>query len=48
MFHVNVPKYLWGDVVFTTFYLINRMPSKVLQYTTPLDCNFFFLSHLSI
>ena len=43
MFHMNVPKYLWGDVVFTTSYLINRMPSKVLQYTTPLECNFFFL-----
>ena len=43
MFHMNMPKYLWGDIVLTTSYLINRMPSKVLQYTNPLKClNFFF------
>ena len=49
MFPMNVPKYLWEDVVLTTSYLINRMPSKVLQYTSPLKyLNFFFQSHVSI
>ena len=38
MFYKNLPKYLWGDVVLTTSYLINRMSSKVLQYSTPLEC----------
>ena len=41
MFYMNLPKYLWGDVL-TTSYLINRMPSKVLQYSTPLECLKFF------
>ncbi|XP_060964985.1 retrovirus-related Pol polyprotein from transposon RE2 [Cannabis sativa] len=38
MFYMNVPKYLWGDAVLTASYLINRMPTKVLHYTTPLKC----------
>ena len=37
MFESNVPKYLWGDVVLTTTYLINRMPTHVLNYRTPLN-----------
>ena len=38
MFYMNLPKYFWGDAVLTASYLINRMPSKVLQYSTPLEC----------
>ena len=34
---MNIPKYLWGDAILTT-YLLNIMPTKVLQYTTPLEC----------
>ncbi|RVW35272.1 Retrovirus-related Pol polyprotein from transposon TNT 1-94 [Vitis vinifera] len=30
----NVPKQLWGEVVLTTTYLINRMPSRILQFKT--------------
>ncbi|XP_057749111.1 retrovirus-related Pol polyprotein from transposon RE1 isoform X1 [Arachis stenosperma] len=37
MFEGNVPKYLWGDAVLTAAYLINRMPTRVLNYCTPLD-----------
>ena len=37
MFESNVPKYLWGDAVLTAAYLINRMPTRVLNYHTPLD-----------
>ena len=43
MFYMNLPKYLWGDVVLIASYLINRMPSKVLQYSYPLEyLKFFF------
>ena len=42
MFYMNVPKYLWGDAILTTGYLINRMPMRVLKYITPLDCLKFF------
>ena len=38
IFSTNVPKYLWGELVLTSFYLINRMPTYVLKYITPLEC----------
>ncbi|RVW39495.1 Retrovirus-related Pol polyprotein from transposon RE1, partial [Vitis vinifera] len=31
----NVPKQLWGEAVLTETYLINRMPSRILQFKTP-------------
>jgi len=34
MFSINVPKYLWGNVLLTACYLINQLPSRVLQYET--------------
>jgi hypothetical protein len=37
MFESNVPKFLWGDAVLTASYLINRMPTRVLNYLTPLN-----------
>ncbi|KAG8497017.1 hypothetical protein CXB51_008247 [Gossypium anomalum] len=37
MFTMNVPKYLWGEAVLTACHLINRMPSKVLNFQTPLN-----------
>lgn len=37
MFSMNVPKYLWGEAVFTACYLINRMTSKVLKLQTPIS-----------
>ncbi|XP_059632903.1 eIF-2-alpha kinase GCN2 isoform X3 [Cornus florida] len=37
MFSMNVPKYLWGEAVLTATYLINRMPTRVLNYFTPLE-----------
>lgn len=38
MFSMNVPKFLWGDAILTACYLINRMPTRVLKYITPLAC----------
>jgi len=37
LFTNNVPKYLWGEAVLTATYLINRLPSRVLQYRTPKE-----------
>ena len=32
---MNVPKLFWVDVVSTTCFFINRMPSSVLNWATP-------------
>ena len=36
-FTMGVPKYLWGEAIQTVCYLVNRMPTKVLNFKTPLD-----------
>ena len=33
-----VPRQYWTDAVVTAFYLLNRMPSRVLAFNTPLQC----------
>ena len=38
MFSMHVPKYLWGDAIFTASYLIKRMPTRILKQTTTLEC----------
>ena len=35
MFSTHVPKHFWGKAVLTAAYLINRMPSRVLNFQTP-------------
>ena len=37
MISMNVPKYFWGESVLIACYLINRMPTRVLNYNTPLQ-----------
>ncbi|KAL5850211.1 hypothetical protein ACOSQ4_008224 [Xanthoceras sorbifolium] len=54
LFTSNVPKFFWGEAVLTTTYLINRLPSRVLNFDTP--CHVLLkrfphtrlISHLSI
>ncbi|CAJ2672360.1 unnamed protein product [Trifolium pratense] len=36
LFASKVPNYLWGEAVLTAAYLINRVPSKVLNFQTPI------------
>jgi hypothetical protein len=38
MLAMNVPKYLWSEAVMTAAYLMNRMPSRVLNNKTPIEC----------
>jgi hypothetical protein len=38
MMAMNVPKYLWSEAVMTAAYLMNRMPSRVLNNKTPIEC----------
>ena len=35
MFHTNVPKRFWGDDVVSACYLINRIPTRVLNDISP-------------
>ncbi|MCR2848031.1 transposase family protein, partial [Weizmannia coagulans] len=35
LFQMQVPKHFWADVVSTSYFLINRMPSSILDWTTP-------------
>lgn len=37
MFTMNIPKYLCGDAVLTSSYLINCLPSRPLKFNTPLS-----------
>jgi len=37
MFSRNVPKFLWGEVILTTTYLTNRMPSKIQNLKVPIN-----------
>ena len=37
MYTNSVPKHFWGEAILTVVYLINRMPSQVLTYHTPLS-----------
>ena len=32
MFIAKVPKYLWGEAILTTTYLINKMPLRIFEF----------------
>lgn len=39
-FSMNVPKLYWPEAVLTAAYLINRMPSRVLDFKSPIEVLF--------
>lgn len=38
--HVNLPGFLWGECILAATYLINRMPTPVLDWKSPLEVLF--------
>ena len=36
MFHTHVPVHFWPEAIATARYLTNRLPTKILQFQTPL------------
>ena len=40
MYTMNVPKFVWSEAVLTATYLINRIPSRVLNMKTPHEILF--------
>lgn len=47
LFENNVQKYLWGEVVLTATYLINRLPFRVLELKSPMDILSSFYQNIS-
>ncbi|KAI6684286.1 hypothetical protein NL676_030199 [Syzygium grande] len=37
MFAMNVPAQYWSDAILSAAYLINRLPSRILQYRSPIE-----------
>ncbi|KAL4555898.1 hypothetical protein LXL04_038530 [Taraxacum kok-saghyz] len=37
LFDMNVPRQLWGEAVRSVVYLMNRTPSRVIEFKTPLQ-----------
>ena len=37
LFQKHVPKFYWGEVVLTATHFINRLPSKVFGFKSPMD-----------
>lgn len=37
MFTMNVSKYIWGDAILTSAHLINRLPSRSLNFKKPMS-----------
>lgn len=46
LFTLNVPKFLWRDAVLTISYLINRLPSRPLNFCTPISVLTFLFPHI--
>ena len=48
LFHMHVPKYLWGEAALTAIHLLNRLPSRVIKQSSPIDCLQRFFPHVPL
>jgi IS30 family transposase len=51
LFSANLPKGFWFDAILTACYLINRLPSRVIEFRSPFEILYnrkFNLSHIRI
>jgi Reverse transcriptase (RNA-dependent DNA polymerase)/Integrase core domain/gag-polypeptide of LTR copia-type/GAG-pre-integrase domain len=51
LFSSNIPKTFWADAILTSCYLINRLPSRVLNFKSPFEILYnrkFNISHLKV
>ena len=48
LFHHNVPKHYWGKAALTATFLINRLPSKILDFHSPIQLLTRFFPDLHI
>ena len=48
LFQNNVPKKFWGEAIFIATYLINRLPSKILESKSPMEVLSSFYSHVAL
>ncbi|KAJ9543952.1 LOW QUALITY PROTEIN: hypothetical protein OSB04_023659 [Centaurea solstitialis] len=48
LFQKNVPKHFWGEAVLTATYLINRLPTRVLEFKSPMEVLCSFYPNISI
>ena len=46
LFQGDVPKSYWGEVVLIATYMINRLPSQILDFKTPLEILAKFYPHV--
>lgn len=37
MFEMHVPKTFWADAIHTATFLMNRLPTRVLDYKSPIE-----------
>ena len=42
MFEAHVPSYFWPEAIASATYLTNRLPSKALQFKSPLEVLHFY------
>ncbi|BAT84649.1 hypothetical protein VIGAN_04207700, partial [Vigna angularis var. angularis] len=45
---MSVPKNYWGEVVLTATYLINRLPTRILNDISPIESLLSFLPSCSL
>jgi hypothetical protein len=51
LFQNNIPKIFWSESVLTATYLINRLPSSILNFKSPFEIIYnrkFNLNHLRV